>query len=70
MSAKRGRPCELTPALVAEAQHLASEVEYLETLAALLGIDRSTLNAWLKRGSREQHRRGRGQKAHKFRPPS
>jgi len=60
MSAKTGRPCELTPALVADAQRLASEVEYLETVAPLLGIGKTALYAWVKRGVREQRRRDRG----------
>jgi transposase len=60
MPAKRGRPHELTPAIVADAQRLASEVEYLETLAPLLGIGKTALYTWLKRGSREQRRRDRG----------
>ena len=57
---KTGRPHELTPALVAEVEQLAAQVEYMETLAALLGISRSTLYAWAKRGSQEQRRRDRG----------
>jgi hypothetical protein len=52
----------LTPDLVAEVEQLAAQVEYMETLAAFLGIDRSTLYRWLKRGSLEENRRARGRK--------
>jgi len=58
---KSGRPIELTPAIVAEARQLSACVEYLETLAPLLGMGKTTLYAWLNRGSREQRRRDRGQ---------
>lgn len=60
MPAKRGRPHELTPAIVADAQRLASEVEYIESIAPLLGIGKTCLYEWLKRGTREQRRRDRG----------
>src|SRR5262249_42895143 len=57
---RTGRPHELTPAIFADAQRLAGEVEYLETLAPLLGIGKTALYTWVKRGSREQRRRDRG----------
>jgi len=50
----QGRPSKLTPELT---KAIAAEVEagnYLETAAALHGINRETLHAWLKRGARAE----------------
>lgn len=58
--ARTGRPIELTPELIVKAYTLAKECLYVECIAGLLGISRSTLYAWMRRGARERRRRERG----------
>jgi transposase len=54
---------EIAPAMIAEAYRLAKSCEYLETVAPMLGIGKTTLYSWLKRGGREQRRLDQGRKA-------
>jgi transposase len=60
MAKQRGRPLEITPELIVKAYQLARDTLYVECVAGLLGISRSTLYRWLRRGSRERRRRERG----------
>lgn len=62
MSKKCGRPSELTGEVVEGARELAASVEFLETLAPLLGFDRTTIFRWCREGAKESRRRARGLK--------
>lgn len=55
-----GRPTALTESIISEAALLAASVDYAETLADMLGVHRTTLRRWIKRGCREQRRREQG----------
>jgi len=55
-----GAPSKLTEDLLRCAVEAMNRSLYMETVADLLGIDRNTLRAWLKRGAREQRRRACG----------
>ncbi|HEY7310083.1 MAG TPA: hypothetical protein VH643_12045 [Gemmataceae bacterium] len=57
---KTGRPIEITSELIVRAGQLAGETLYVECVAGRLGISRSTLYRWLRRGQRERRRRERG----------
>ena len=49
-----GRPVKLTPAVQAKVCDAIRAGNYLETAAAFVGIDPSTLHRWLKRGRTER----------------
>jgi len=51
-----GRPTALTPEVLEHVRRLLPTCLYLETVADFLGLDRSTVRKWLKRGAQE-HRR-------------
>jgi transposase len=53
------RPRLLTSEIVVEARNLIATALYVETVAAVLGVARSTFHAWLKRGAQELSRLGR-----------
>lgn len=55
-----GRPLELTPQMVAEAERLIPLTLYIETVADLLGVHRVTFRRWVKAGAVEQRKRDRG----------
>jgi rubrerythrin len=48
-----GRPTKLTPDLQRQVCDTLRRGAYLETAAALAGVDRTTLQEWLRRGRRE-----------------
>ena len=50
---KVGRPTALAPDLAAQIVAAVRDGNYLETAAALVGLSRSTLFDWLRRGARE-----------------
>lgn len=49
-----GRPTKLTPELQRLVCDTLRRGAYLETAAALAGVDRTTLQEWLRRGGREE----------------
>lgn len=49
----RGRPTKLTPAIHATIVEAVQRGNYLETAAALAGLDAATLRRWVKRGTDE-----------------
>ncbi len=55
--AKAGRPTKLTPDLHAEVIRLIKAGNYLETAAAMVGVERPRLRVWVRRGMNEK--RGR-----------
>lgn len=52
----RGRPSKLTPEIQQELVKIIAAGNYIETAAAYVGINKSTLYDWLKRGAREKQR--------------
>jgi hypothetical protein len=51
-----GRPTLLTRVIVGRAAQLIETVQYVETVAALLGINRRTFQRWLRDGARIERR--------------
>src|SRR5262245_35609881 len=47
-----GRPMKLTPDLIQQIQRLLPSCPYLSPLAGLVGVAKSTLFRWVKRGLR------------------
>lgn len=52
--AKVGRPTKLTPELHADIVRTIKAGNYLETAAAMAGVERLTLREWIKKGVRAQ----------------
>jgi hypothetical protein len=51
-----GRPTALTPEVIEDVRRLLPVVLYVETVADYLGVDRTTVRKWLKRGAKEEKR--------------
>jgi transposase len=51
-----GRPTDLTPEVVADAARLLPTVLYLSTVADYIGVHRTTVQRWLRRGREEEKR--------------
>ena len=51
-----GRPTDLTPEAIADVARLLPTALYLWTVADYIGVHRSTVYRWLKRGRREETR--------------
>ena len=49
-----GRPTKLTSELTEEIAQYLRAGNYIETTAALVGINRDSIYEWLKRGAKEQ----------------
>ena len=60
---KRTRPPKLTDERIEMIGAALMAGNYMDTCAALAGIDRETLRLWMRRGRDELDRRGCGQKA-------
>lgn len=58
-----GRPTALTPEVIEDVRRLLPTVLYLETVADFLGLDRTTIRKWLRRGAIEDKRLRRNPKA-------
>jgi hypothetical protein len=56
MTRPGGRPSSLTPQVLEDVRRLLPTCLYLETVADFLGLDRSTVRKWLKRGALEHQR--------------
>ena len=63
MTRSGGRPTALTPQVLEDVRRLLPTCLYLETVADFLGLDRSTVRKWLKRGAHEHQRVSRTQRA-------
>jgi hypothetical protein len=53
---RTGRPTALTPEVIEDVRRLLPVVMYVETVADYLGVDRTTVSKWLKRGAKEEKR--------------
>ena len=51
-----GRPTKLTTELMNEIAQYLRAGNYIETTAALVGINRDSIYEWIKRGNKEQER--------------
>jgi len=51
---KKGRPTKLTEEILQKLEVLIQNGNYIETAAAVVGIHKSSLYLWLKKGAREQ----------------
>jgi hypothetical protein len=51
-----GRPTALTPQVIADVRRLLPTVLYVETVADYLGLDRTTVRKWMRRGAKEARR--------------
>jgi hypothetical protein len=63
MTRPGGRPTALTPQVLEDVRRLLPTCLYLETVADYLGLDRSTVRKWLKRGAQEHQRVSRTKRA-------
>ena len=60
-----GQPTALTPEVLEDVRRLLPTCLYIETVADYLGLERTTVRKWIKRGSIENKRIAKGQKAAK-----
>lgn len=60
---KGGRPSKLTPEIQEEIVKVVKSGNYIETACAFVGINKSTLYDWMKRGAREIERLDNNAKA-------
>lgn len=51
-----GRPTLLTPSILEDVRRILPTVMYLETVADYIGVHRTTIRLWLKRGRKEDKR--------------
>jgi transposase len=58
-----GRPIKLTPEIEQEITKAIRAGNYIETAAAYVGINKTTLYDWMKRGARERERLEKNPKA-------
>lgn len=58
-----GRPTKLTPEVLEDVRRLLPTALYLETVGDYLGIGRTSIHRWLKRGAKEKHRLERNSSA-------
>src|SRR5215831_1342471 len=58
-----GRPAALTPQVLEDVRRLLPTCLYLETVADFVGLDRTTVRKWLKRGAKEHQRVSRNRRA-------
>ena len=58
-----GRPTKLTSELTEEIAQYLRAGNYIETTAALVGINRDSIYEWLKRGAKEQERLAKNPRA-------
>src|SRR5262249_59873594 len=58
-----GRPTALTPQVLEDVRRLLPTCLYIETVADFIGLDRSTVRKWLKRGAKEHQRLSRNKRA-------
>ena len=58
-----GRPTKLTSELTEEIAQYLRAGNYIETTAALVGINRDSIYEWLKRGAKEQERLSKNPRA-------
>jgi len=56
MAGAGGRPSDLTPEVIETVRRILPTCLYMDTVANYLGLDRTTVNKWLKRGSKEHKR--------------
>jgi hypothetical protein len=63
MTRPGGRPTALTSQVLEDVRRLLPTCLYLETVADFLGLDRSTVRKWLKRGAQEHQRVSRAKRA-------
>jgi hypothetical protein len=63
MARPGGRPAALTPQVLEDVRRLLPTCLYLETVADFIGLDRTTVRKWLKRGAKEHQRVSRNRRA-------
>lgn len=65
-----GRPLELTPEVIEDVRRILPTVLYLECVADFIGIDRTSLRRWIRRGAKEAKRIARARPSNRDPKPS